>query len=82
MSNFRTIRNKLFWFLLVVSYTLFIISLEYGTIHTPIPFEDFIAYLVGPFIFAALIIVFIIDPIIRKVQDFYHKRLINNIIKS
>lgn len=81
MSNFRTIRNKLFWFSFVVSFVLFIISLEYGSIRTPIPFEDFIVYLIGLLIFPALIIVFIVDPIIRKVQDFYHKRLINNIIK-
>lgn len=81
ISNIRTIRNKLFWFLFVVSLVLFIISFEYGTISTPIPFEDFIVYLIVPFIFPALIIFFIVDPIIRKIQNFYHKRLLDNIIK-
>lgn len=82
ISIFPTIRKYLFWFLLIGFIGLYLIAIKYGAHRTQIPFDDFIAYFTGSFIFVVLIIVFIVDPIIRKVQDFYYKRLVNNIIKS
>lgn len=79
LSKFRTIRNSLLWLSLFGFSGIYgyMVNKGYITLRRP---EEILAIIIAP-LFLTAIVMIIIDPIMRKIKDFYFKRFIHNVIK-
>ncbi|HEY9246928.1 MAG TPA: hypothetical protein VIO11_08795, partial [Candidatus Methanoperedens sp.] len=82
ISSYHAISFISFFSIFIVGFASFIMVVKPRTLNTQTTGTFFALYAMMLFLFAFFFMVLIVNPIWRKVQNYYYNRLINNVIKS